>query len=117
VEVAMTKILWSAVATACLALVACGGEEAKEDTAQSSEKLDFDCLRNARTRADVDACLGNGGAAPEVPATPPAGGGGQSCRQSVQCVNGVCKCGNGVKNAGQVCDGATTCSTICRDCD
>src|SRR5688572_22778670 len=111
----MTKIVLSAVATACLALVACGGEEPKEETAQSSEKLDFNCLRNAKTSEEINACLGGGGGAPEVPATPPPTGGSR-CVQSVQCVNGVCKCGDSVKNAGQVCDGATTCSTICRDC-
>jgi hypothetical protein len=108
----MTKIVWSAVATACLALVACGGEEATEETAQSSEKLDFNCLRNAKTSEEVNACFGKAGGSPSTP--PPTGG--SRCVQSVQCVNGVCKCGDGVKNAGQVCDGASTCSTLCRDC-
>jgi hypothetical protein len=114
----MMKTLTSAVVTACFTcLVACGGEEPTEETAQNSEKLDLGCLRNARTSDELRACLnsGGGGAQPTPPA-PPAGGGGQSCSTSVQCLNGVCKCGGGVANAGQVCDPTSNCNTLCRDC-
>ena len=116
----MMKTLTSVVVTAFLAcvVVACAGEEPTEETAQNSEKLDIGCLRNARTNDEARACLGNpgGGAQPTPPAPPAGGGGGQSCSTSIQCVNGVCKCGGGVANAGQVCDPTSNCTTLCKDC-
>ncbi len=111
------KTVASIVGTALLVcLVACGEEETTEETAQSSEKLDLGCLKNARTNAEAQACLGNPGGGVQVPAPPTGGGNGQSCSTSIQCQNGVCKCGGGVANAGQVCDPQSTCQTLCRDC-
>jgi hypothetical protein len=54
----------------------------------------------------------------------PSGGGGQSqgqsCTNSVQCVNGACTCGDGPAK-GQSCDGAAasganSCNVLCHFC-
>lgn len=127
----MKTLITFAMAALTMTMVACTAEGPTEETGQTEDHYDVACVSNIKApagspqwRTELQSCLagyGAGGGGGGGTATPgPVGGGGQSCSQGTQCINGSCSCTSG-PNKGQACDGrtvsnASSCSVLCRFC-